>query len=213
MTDRNEPAKPGNGLGWSRPLLMAAVMAVALAAIYGTMRPAGNGPAVATKPPEPPAAEGAAPKVAAAFVKKASAEPLPEAVFEKAGAEPVTLASFKGRVVLLNLWATWCIPCRREMPALDRLQSALGGPDFEVVALSVDRAGAAASEKFLKANGVSKLALYVDPTARLANTFKAIGLPTTLLIGRDGHEIGRLVGPAEWDGDDAKALVREALAR
>ena len=190
------------------PLVAVAV----LSAVYGTMRAPGNAPSAQPPSPATASTETAHPGVTAAFVRKASAEPLSSAAFQNASDQPVSLESFRGRVVLLNLWATWCLPCRKEMPALDRLQAALGGPDFEVVALSVDRGGAAASKKFLDAAGATKLALYVDPTARLANEFKAIGLPATILIGRDGREIGRLLGPAEWDADDAKTLIKAALA-
>ncbi len=156
--------------------------------------------------------ETAHPSITQAFIRKPSAEPLANDMFQNASGQAVSLESFRGRIVLLNLWATWCLPCRKEMPALDRLQAALGGPDFEVVALSVDRGGAGPSKKFLDGTGVATLALYVDPTAKLANAFKAVGLPTTILIGRDGREIGRLLGPAEWDAEDAKALVRAAMA-
>ncbi len=198
------------------PLVAVAV----LAAIYGTTRAPSNAPSsapsnvTAAPPSAAPAAgaESAHPSITQAFVRKASAEPLSSAAFQNASGLPVSLETFRGRVVLLNLWATWCLPCRKEMPALDRLQAALGGPDFEVVALSIDRAGAGPSKKFLDSMGVAKLALYVDPTAKLANEFRAVGLPTTILIGRDGREIGRLLGPAEWDAEDAKALVKIAVA-
>jgi thiol-disulfide isomerase/thioredoxin len=171
---------------------------------YVTKSPRGNGP-------EKPLSKSEAGDTIGAFVRKPSPEALPNVSFQDGNEKPVTLESFKGRVVLLNLWATWCLPCRKEMPALDRLQAALGGPDFEVVALSIDRAGVAGTRKFLESVGVSKLKLYADPTARLANELKAIGLPTTLLLDRQGREIGRLIGPAEWDEGEAKALVEKAL--
>ncbi len=214
MTTDNEKPKPSRGFPKFAigPLVAVAV----LAAIYGTMRAPSNAPTNAAATPQPASTaaptETAHPSITQAFIRKPSAEPLPNVTFQNASGQPVTLESFRGRVVLLNLWATWCIPCRKEMPALDRLQAALGSPDFEVVALSLDRGGAVASKKFLDATGATKLGLYVDPSAKLANAFKAIGLPATILIGRDGREIGRLLGPAEWDGDDAKALVRAAVA-
>jgi thiol-disulfide isomerase/thioredoxin len=145
------------------------------------------------------------------FIRKPVPEALPDVSFQNGDGQPISLASFRGRVVLLNLWATWCLPCRKEMPALDRLQAALGSPDFEVVALSVDRAGAAGARKFLDSVGVEKLTLYVDPTAKLANDLKAVGLPTTLLLDRAGREIGRLIGPAEWDDAASMALVKLAV--
>jgi thiol-disulfide isomerase/thioredoxin len=212
MTTDDKQATPARGFP---KFVIGPLLAVAaLAAIYGTMRAPSNAPVAAPSAAQtaaPSAAsENAHPSITQAFVRKAG--DLPNAAFQNASGQSVSLESFRGRVVLLNLWATWCIPCRKEMPALDRLQAALGGADFEVVALSLDRGGAAASKKFLDATGATKLALYVDPTAKLANEFKAVGLPTTLLIGRDGREIGRLLGPAEWDAEDAKTLVRAAMA-
>ncbi len=191
-------------------VLLGAV--VGLIAMYATKQVPGNAPPTPRPATPALATETAHPSITQAFVRKASAEPLSSAAFQNASGLPVSLETFRGRVVLLNLWATWCLPCRKEMPALDRLQAALGGPDFEVVALSIDRAGAGPSKKFLDSMGVAKLALYVDPTAKLGNEFKAVGLPTTILIGRDGREIGRLLGPAEWDAEDAKALVKTAVA-
>jgi thiol-disulfide isomerase/thioredoxin len=143
-----------------------------------------------------------------AFVFRKEPEALPEITFTDGAGKPMSLADFKGRKVLLNLWATWCAPCRKEMPALERLQKELGSERFEVVALSVDRGGIEASKKFLDQIKVSALGLYVDATGRANATLRAVGLPTTLLIDEQGREIGRLVGPAEWDSEDAKRLVR-----
>jgi thiol-disulfide isomerase/thioredoxin len=147
----------------------------------------------------------------AAFVFKATPEPLAEVAFKGAGGRELTLAHWRGRVVLLNLWATWCAPCRKEMPELDRLQAELGSDRFEVVALAVDRAGAEGARKFLNETGVKSLALYVDQAARAGTQLKAIGLPTTILIDREGREIGRLTGPAVWDSAEAKRLIRAVV--
>jgi thiol-disulfide isomerase/thioredoxin len=215
MTDQQTSTEPTPTPG--KPavpkLAIAAVIALlaSLAAVYGTMR--GSSKLESTVPPTAQhPTDVSHPSITQAFVRKPSVEPLTNTSFQNASGTPVSLETFRGRVVLLNLWATWCIPCRTEMPALDRLQAALGGPDFEVVALSIDRGGSAASKKFLDSTGTTKLALYVDPTAKLASDFKAIGLPTTILIGRDGREIGRLLGPAAWDGADAQALIKSAMA-
>jgi thiol-disulfide isomerase/thioredoxin len=143
----------------------------------------------------------------AAFVFRQQPEELPAVHFQDASGGERTLADWRGKVVLLNLWATWCLPCRKEMPALDRLQQALGSDRFEVVAVSVDRTGVSGARKFLDEAKVEKLALYADPTGRMAATLKAAGLPVTLLLDAQGREIGRLLGPAEWDGDDAKRLI------
>jgi thiol-disulfide isomerase/thioredoxin len=148
----------------------------------------------------------------AAFVFRKEPEGLPQLKFQDAEGRERTLADWRGKVVLLNLWATWCLPCRKEMPSLDRLQKDLGSDKFEVVALSVDRKGLEASRKFLDDIKVERLALYVDPTARANTELRAVGLPVTLLIDAQGRELGRLLGPAEWDGEDAKRLVRAAMS-
>ena len=137
--------------------------------------------------------------------------PLGEIAFTDADGAPLTLADKRGKLVLLNLWATWCPPCVREMPSLDRLEVALGGTDFEVVALSVDRSGAAVVLPFLEKLGVGALEIYLDTSSRVLRTLGINGLPTTILIDRDGSEVGRVVGPAEWDSDEAVALIRHYL--
>ncbi|HEY5831714.1 MAG: TlpA disulfide reductase family protein [Hyphomicrobiaceae bacterium] len=143
----------------------------------------------------------------AAFIFRKSPEELPEVKFLDAEGKERTLAHWRGKVVLLNLWATWCLPCRKEMPALDRLQAEMGSDKFQVVAVSVDRTGLAGARKFLDETKTGKLALYADPTARLATTLRAAGLPATLLLDAQGREVGRLLGPAEWDSDNAKRLI------
>ena len=180
--------------------------AVAVAAsLYAFKWPAGNGGAENAAGEQPAGGIGT-------FVAKAVPAALPNASFQATDGTTVALGAWRGKVVLLNLWATWCIPCRKEMPALDRLQAALGSSEFEVVALSIDRSGVAGTRKFLDSAAVKNLKLYTDPTAKLATEFRAIGLPTTLLIDRQGREIGRVIGPAEWDSPEALALVRKALA-
>lgn len=216
-------ANPGGRDPRIMALVVTALAAVAgFAAVYVTLGPDDNalrGPA-ASGSPAGQAVTGAAPKAGSgklnvgqmtAFVFKKAPEPLPAFGFVDGSGTTRTLADWKGRVVLLNLWATWCAPCRKEMPALARLQKDLGSMDFEVVALAVDRAGAQAASKFLGSIDAAALALYVDSTARTATELKVIGMPTTLLIDRQGREIGRLTGPAEWDTEEAKRLVRSAF--
>ena len=147
----------------------------------------------------------------AAFVAKKKPEPLADITFQDAAGKEVTLSSFKGKTILLNLWATWCGPCREEMPALNRLQAALGSDKFEVVALSLDRKGYDASKKFLDDLKADKVKLYADPTAKQGMELKLLGMPTTILINKDGLEVGRLAGSAEWDSDDAKKLIQAAM--
>jgi thiol-disulfide isomerase/thioredoxin len=147
----------------------------------------------------------------AAFVFKKAPEALPETSFLDATSKERSLGDWRGKVVLLNLWATWCAPCRKEMPGLDRLQAEMGSDKFDVVAVSIDKTGLEGAKKFLDQIKVERLGVYADPSVRLGNTLKAIGMPTTLLIDREGREIGRLVGPAEWDSDEAKSLIQAAL--
>lgn len=140
-----------------------------------------------------------------------SSRALPDIAFEDAEGRRRTLSQFGGKVVLLNIWATWCAPCREEMPALDRVQQKLGGPDFEVLALSIDTGGIAAVKRFYDEIGIRSLALYVDPTMRATATLGAMGVPTTLLIDRQGREIGRHTGPAQWDGPDVERKIERHL--
>ncbi len=148
----------------------------------------------------------------AAFLVKADRPSVPDLAFKDSSGSEVKLSKWQGRVVLLNLWATWCAPCRREMPTLNDVQKQLGSKDFEVVALSVDRKGLEASAAFLKETGADSLGLYVDETTTSLNALQALGLPVTLLIDRKGREIGRLLGPAEWNSAEAIALMKAALA-
>jgi thiol-disulfide isomerase/thioredoxin len=147
----------------------------------------------------------------AAFVVKGERKPAPEVGFTSENGTALSLGQWKGRVVLVNLWATWCVPCREEMPALAALQSAMGSPDFEVVAISLDRKGIDASAKFLTEVGATALKLYADPSSETLGKFQAVGLPASILIDRQGREIGRLLGPAQWNSPDATALIKAAV--
>lgn len=118
---------------------------------------------------------------------------------------------WKGKVVLVNLWATWCGPCRHEMPALDRLQAELGGDEFEVLAVSLDRSGLDLPKAFYAENNIEHLGLYNDASARTGVALGVFGMPTTVLLDREGRLLGRLVGPAEWDAPDAVALMKAAI--
>ena len=124
-----------------------------------------------------------------------------------------SLKNFTGKVVLLNIWATWCVPCRKEMPALDALETRLGGKDFAVVAVNIDKGGSEKAASFLKETGTTHLPLYTDPTGKLFATLKAVGMPTTLIIDPQGCELGYLAGPAEWASEDALKLLGAALGR
>lgn len=160
--------------------------------------------------------------VVLAGAAKAATEPLsahstPQVVkdfiFEDGAGGKHHLADFRGRVVLLNLWATWCAPCRAEMPTLDRLQARLGSPEFEVVALSLDSGGPAAVKRFFGGIGVHSLGIYVDPSMDAQGALGAVGVPTTLLIDRDGREVARKLGPAAWDSHEVVDFIRKYVGQ
>jgi thiol-disulfide isomerase/thioredoxin len=136
---------------------------------------------------------------------------VPEIRFQDGQGDDLTLADFRGRVVLLNLWAAWCVPCRKEMPTLDRLQARLGGEEFLVMALSIDREGVAAVKHFYQEVGVEKLAIYVDPSGRGSHGLAIPGVPATLLIDREGREVARKMGAAEWDSPEIVSLVARTM--
>jgi thiol-disulfide isomerase/thioredoxin len=191
--------------------LAAAVSAVVLieyfgsAFLFGRVVSEGGEPAPAAAPPTSPV------KDPAQMSLHDTPQVMPGFQFEDGSGQPLTLADFAGKVVLLNIWATWCIPCREEMPTLDRLQTELGSLDFEVVALSIDRGGVDAVRKFYGEIGIERLAIYIDSSGNAATELGVVGLPTTLLIDRQGREIGRLVGPAEWDSPEMVGFLRSRL--
>ena len=147
------------------------------------------------------------------FEPVAESAPPPRSGFTDADGRTLTIADFRGKVVLLNFWATWCAPCVHEMPSLERLHRKLSVDDFTVIAVSEDRQGWEKIAPFREKLGLRALPLFHDTGSALMFEVKARGLPTTLLIGRDGREVGRLTGPAEWDTDEAVALIRHYLAR
>jgi len=147
------------------------------------------------------------------FTLHGAPQPLPTLAFQDGDGKPMSLANFGDKVVLLNIWATWCGPCKREMPTLDRLQAELGGPVFEVVALSIDRAGLEIVRKFYNEIGIKHLRAYIDSSGKSSRELRIAGLPTTLLVGPEGRELGRLIGPAEWDSPEMIAFLRKQIAR
>ncbi|WP_409363358.1 thiol:disulfide interchange protein TlpA [Bradyrhizobium sp. AUGA SZCCT0042] len=140
---------------------------------------------------------------------------LPDLAFEDAEGKPRKLSDWRGKTVLVNLWATWCVPCRKEMPALDSLQTKLGGKDFEVVAINIDTRDPEKPKNFLKEANLTKLAYFTDAKAKvfqdLKGIGKALGMPTSILVDGQGCEIANLAGPAEWASDDAIALIKAAV--
>ena len=145
------------------------------------------------------------------FAMAAQPQPAPKAEFRNAGGRRLTLADFRGRVVLLNIWATWCPPCRSETPSLDRLQAMHQGDGLSVLAVSVDEGGSVAVRRFFQQSGVRNLPLYLDVDGATARAFGASSIPTTLLIDREGNVVGSLVGAMQWDSPDALALIRHYL--
>jgi len=194
-------------------------IAAGLAAVYGIGAMQRN-PADASCKPAAELAKRLAPlargEVAAVGI---ASEPkrLPELTFTGADGKPRTLADFQGKTVLLNLWATWCVPCRKEMPALDALQAKLGGDTFEVVAVNIDTRNLDKPKTWLQEVGITRLGYYADPSAKVFQDLKAIGkafgMPTTLLVDAQGCELGALAGPAEWASDDAVKLIEAAAGK
>ena len=136
---------------------------------------------------------------------------LPDVGFSDGDGRAMRLSNFRGKMILLNVWATWCPPCRKEMPALDRLQAGLGGPEFEVVALSIDRDGLSAVRLFYLQTGITQLRVYLDPSGQAQSELGVTAIPATLLIDRQGREIGRKLGPAEWDSPALVKMIRDYL--
>ena len=205
------------------PLILAggiAGVAVGLAGVYGINLFLGKSaidpacrPTIETAQRMAPFARGEVAAMAAA------SRPirLPDLTFRDGSGAERRLSEWQGRTVLFNLWATWCVPCRKEMPALDELQAKLGGADFEVVAVNIDTRDTDKPRAWLKEVGIERLAYYADPAAKvfqdLKQVGKAWGMPTTILVDGAGCEIGTLAGPAEWASDDAIKLVNAALGR
>lgn len=208
-----------NKIGRRRLFSVAAAMAVlvVLAGVYGIGRMRSN-PADAACQPAVDAASRMAPLVhgeVAALALAHAPFQIPDLAFTDGQGRARTLHEWRGRTVLLNLWATWCVPCRREMPALDALQDKLGGPAFEVVAVNIDTRNPDRPPAFLKDVGARHLAYYADASAHVYEDLKSVGMafgmPTTVLVDRAGCEIGAMAGPAEWSSNDGVKLVTAAI--
>ena len=147
----------------------------------------------------------------AAFLIRSTPIQVPPFSFVTSAGAQKNLSHWQGKVVLLNIWATWCIPCRKEMPDLDKLQASLGGKDFEVVTVNIDKGGLVKPARFFKKLSIKNLTLYGATSKRLTTLLRALGLPATILIGKNGQELGRLIGPANWASPDAIALIKAAM--
>ena len=202
------------------PIVIGAVLigaVIGFAGVYGigglrrnTGDPACR-PAVALSDKLAPLAHGEV----AALTMATTPLKLPDLTFEDSDGQPKKLSDWRGRTVLLNLWATWCVPCRKEMPALDSLQGKLGGPDFEVVAVNIDTRDPEKPRDFLKQENLTRLEFFADPKARvfqdLKNIGRALGMPTSVLVDGQGCEIATIAGPADWASADAVKLISAAL--
>jgi len=213
-----QPTEPGQRP--KRRLIAAGIAGAAavLAAVYVIVGPHGNTDDTQSCALEMALAEQTRPFATgevAAFRPAEHPLGLSELTFDGPDGNPVRISDFEDRTILLNLWATWCAPCRKEMPALDDLQAEMGNEDFQVVAVNVDRSGPEKPKAFWKEIGVSRLAFYSDASNGILKDLKAkaraTGLPTTILVGPSGCEIGTMYGPAEWASDEAKALLTAAL--
>ncbi len=192
-------------------------VAVGLAAVYGIKTMERNAPDAACAQAAR-LAQRLAPLARGEVAAFAVADPsrrLPDLAFRDGSGAERHLADWRGRTVLLNLWATWCVPCRKEMPALAALEEKLGGPGFEVVAVNIDTRDSDKPRSWLKEVGIDRLGYYADPSARIFQELKVVGraagMPTTLLVDPSGCELGTMAGPAEWASEDGIKLVAAAL--
>lgn len=144
------------------------------------------------------------------FIPAKPPQPAPEISFTELGGKAVTLADFHGKPILLNLWATWCQPCLREMPSLAELPGKIGG-DFVLLAISQDRGGAKMVEPFIAKLGLDKAKIYLDPKSTVGHAFEVRGLPTTIVIDGQGQVLGRVEGAAEWDSPKMLAIIAPLL--
>jgi thiol-disulfide isomerase/thioredoxin len=205
-------------LVWSVLAAAAVVAALAAGGVYVTLGGQGNGAVAAECRPAVARAKTLDPLIGgevAAFDIVERPESLSDLAFLTADGASKTLGAFQGKVALVNLWATWCVPCRQEMPALDRLQAALGGDDFAVVPISIDIGDPGRPAAFLQSIGIKNLPLYTDRTTKIFEELKArglaVGLPVTVLLDRNGCTLGHINGPAEWDSADGQKLIEAAV--
>lgn len=209
-------AKPRRSAPWIGLAVLAGAVA-GVAAIYGIAGIAGNQESAAC-----PGAAAVSSRLdplvkgeVAALSLAARPQPMPTLSFLQPDGKATSLADFRGKTVLLNLWATWCIPCRKEMPALNALQKTLGGKDLDVVAVNIDTRNPDRIAAFLEEAGVDKLVRYTDPTTGVFQTLKneglALGLPTTVLIDAQGCRLGVMSGGADWSGEEAKKVIEAVI--
>jgi thiol-disulfide isomerase/thioredoxin len=220
---RKKPQRPFDRMRLPPLMLLAALFgAIAgLAAVYGIGGLKRNQMLTEADPSCAPAVESAKRLAAvargqvAALTLASIPRRMPELSFRDGEGKTVRLEDFRGRTVLVNLWATWCGPCRKEMPSLDALQETIGGREFEVVAINLDTRESAKPRRFLEEIGAKHLAYFEDPSngvfQALRRFGRASGLPTSIIVDRQGCELAVLAGPAEWASEDALKFVRAAI--
>lgn len=221
MTDADQP-HPGSARKTSRRIPIAAAIivlgaALGYAGVYGIGGLTGNPPGDPACRPAVDLARKIAPLArgeVAALTMASKPLKVPDLAFDDAEGKPRKLSDWRGRTVLVNLWATWCVPCRKEMPALDSLQGKLGGPRFEVVAINIDTRDPEKPKTFLREEGLTRLGYFSDSKAKVFQDLKAVGralgMPTSVLVDGAGCEIATIAGPAEWASDDAVKLLTAA---
>ena len=197
-------------------LALAGIGLIAAGGFYATRGASGNSACTAARQTADRLKPLASGELAALHILDDPA-PAPNLVFFADGGTPKKLADFKGRTVLVNLWATWCIPCRQEMPALDKLEGDLGSTKFEVVPINIDQRNPDKPRAFLQEIGVKHLDYFYDQSVNVFQDLKAAtpveGLPVSMLVGADGCALGVINGPADWGSADAAALMKAALSR
>ncbi|PRD40976.1 sodium:dicarboxylate symporter [Phyllobacterium phragmitis] len=223
-SENDKAGKSGSG----RLILLAGLagLIAGAVAVYVMERPSGNvaasieatadGGQCAMKADVAKSLDAAATGSVAAMRASDTPQSVKDLAFTGPDGGKMTLADFAGKTLLVNLWATWCAPCREEMPALDQLQASQGGDDFQVVAINIDTGDDTKPKAFLSEIGVHSLGFYRDATMGVFNELKrknlAFGLPVTMIVDKDGCQIAAMNGPADWAGDDAKKLVDAARA-
>lgn len=200
------PGLPERRHARNAPAMRSLLPLLALAALAGCNKPAGDGNAAAKAPPG-----NAAASAAGKLDRSHAGQPAPDTAFEDPDGETVTLADFEGKPVLVNLWATWCAPCKKELPTLDRLAAAQGDK-LRVVTISEDKDGRQAVDAYFEKAKFAKLEPYLDPTVDLTDSLKVNDVPTTILFDAEGREVWRVKGDKDWDGAEARALVAAASA-
>ena len=223
MTNNKAPDHPIKLTTRRTPIVLGAVAicaAIGFAGVYGIGGLKRNAPGDVACRPAADLARKIAPLVhgeVAALTLASAPLQIPDLVFSDASGAPKKLSDWRGRTVLVNLWATWCVPCRKEMPALDELQGKLGGTNFEVVAVNIDTRDPDKPKNFLKDANLTQLGYFSDPKAKVFQDLKsvgrALGMPTSVLIDGQGCEIATIAGPAEWASEDAVKLITAALPK